>query len=493
MPPYPGGKRPLPFLGHILELPKEKSWMTFRKWHEMYGPLLTIWNGNTPTVLIGDAGSISSQGKTILFATYGERWRAYRKAIHLGTSQKAVDSYLPIFENEGKVLAADFLNNPDGWYQNIFRYTASAVVAITYGRRIVDLDKDAAYQKLAETVGFQIKMNVPGAQCKREENDCDNLGHETFPVLRHLPAWMNETKRKAIEFRTLGRGNFAALVNEVRNKLATGNIPDSSLIADSYTKKMLESRLKFAELDEIEFNQQPGSLFAAGVDTTSSTLQSFVLALVLHPEVQAKLHKEMDEIIGHDRSPTWSDEVKLPYLLAVVKETLRWRPVAILGGTPHANTEDDVFVYKGKSYFIPKGTTILASLWAINMNSETYPDPNSFNPERFYNGQEYPSPGGKGHSSFGWGRRVCPGAYFAERSLYITTARLAWGFKFEMMKDQSGKDIRPDATMETGYTSGFNCRPLPFPCKISPRSGVIKSVIEKELEEALDFLRFYEE
>lgn len=55
MPPYPGGKRPLPLLGHILQLPKEKSWMAFRKWHQMYGPILTIWNGNTPIVLIGDA------------------------------------------------------------------------------------------------------------------------------------------------------------------------------------------------------------------------------------------------------------------------------------------------------------------------------------------------------------------------------------------------------------------------------------------------------
>lgn len=77
---------------------------------------------------------------------------------------------------------------------------------------------------------------------------------------------------------------------------------------------MLENRAGFSDLDDIEFNQQPGSLFAAGVDTTSSTLQSFVLALVLHPEVQDKLHREMDEVVGQDRAPTWSDENKLPYL-----------------------------------------------------------------------------------------------------------------------------------------------------------------------------------
>lgn len=77
---------------------------------------------------------------------------------------------------------------------------------------------------------------------------------------------------------------------------------------------MLENRGRFANLDDVEFNQQPGSLFGAGVDTTSSTLQSFVLALVLHPEVQEKLHREIDEVVGRERSPTWDDEESLPYL-----------------------------------------------------------------------------------------------------------------------------------------------------------------------------------
>jgi Cytochrome P450 len=54
MPPTPGNKRPLPFIGNKLDIPKEKSWITFRKWNEQYGPILTIWNGTTPTILIGD-------------------------------------------------------------------------------------------------------------------------------------------------------------------------------------------------------------------------------------------------------------------------------------------------------------------------------------------------------------------------------------------------------------------------------------------------------
>lgn len=82
----------------------------------------------------------------------------------------------------------------------------------------------------------------------------------------------------------------------------------------SYTKQLLEEREKYADLNDQEFNQQPGSVFAAGVDTTSATLQSFVLALILHPHVQKKAQEEMDLVVGQMRSPTWEDEPRLPYL-----------------------------------------------------------------------------------------------------------------------------------------------------------------------------------
>ena len=54
LPPTPGHKRPLPFIGNKLDIPKQKSWIVFRKWNEVYGPILTIWNGTSPTILIGD-------------------------------------------------------------------------------------------------------------------------------------------------------------------------------------------------------------------------------------------------------------------------------------------------------------------------------------------------------------------------------------------------------------------------------------------------------
>lgn len=94
---------------------------------------------------------------------------------------------------------------------------------------------------------------------------------------------------------------------------------------------------------------------------SAGSLASFFLACVRFgdsfiPKAQA----ELDRVVGGDRLPTFDDLASLEYVRAIVSETLRWRPVAVLGGTPHATTADDVY----KGMFIPKGSTIIAPLWS---------------------------------------------------------------------------------------------------------------------------------
>ncbi|KAJ9622956.1 hypothetical protein H2204_011300 [Knufia peltigerae] len=92
---------------------------------------------------------------------------------------------------------------------------------------------------------------------------------------------------------------------------------------------------------------------------------------------QKKAYDELDEVIGHDRSPDWSDEACLPYIDPIIKETLRWRSVTIPGGIPHAPIQDDIY----NGYRIPAGTNITANLWTIHRHSREFPDPDKFEPE----------------------------------------------------------------------------------------------------------------
>jgi cytochrome P450 len=180
-------------------------------------------------------------------------------------------------------------------------------------------------------------------------------------------------------------------------------------------------------------------------------------------------------VIGSNRTPNFDDEPHLPYIRALVKEVLRWRPVAVLGGTPHASTEDDWY----EGYYIPSGTTILGNTWAINLNEEYYPNPHLFEPMRFLKTAEEKGnlkgrahPAKAGHSSFGWGRRICPGADLAANSLFIALAKSLWAFEI-VPKDGVVYDT-------FAYTEGFNIRPKKFECVISIRSEKHREVLERE-------------
>ena len=292
----------------------------------------------------------------------------------------------------------------------------------------------------------------------------------------------------------------AQLMNYVREDMENAKKPGAPPLANSLAKQLLEQRAAdpaaFTLLGERDFNGLPASIFGAGADTTASTLCSTILALITHQEVLPVAHAELDAVIGPDRLPKYTDEPSLPYIRALCKEALRWRPVAVLGGTPHASTEPDTY----NGYHIPAGTNILGNSWAINLNAEYYPNPDHFNPLRFLdtnphdlpylpgaylsttppenNGKLHPSR--LGHSSFGWGRRICPGADLATNNLFIAVATLLWCF-----------DLRPvkDVVYDTyDYTEGFNIRPKPYRCEISIRSEKHREVLGREVLEARDLL-----
>lgn len=97
--------------------------------------------------------------------------------------------------------------------------------------------------------------------------------------------------------------------------------------------------------------------YAAGADTTVSTLATFILAMTLHPEAQKRAQTELDAILG-DRLPTFADKDTLPYVTAVMKEVLRWIPVLPLA-VPHRTVNSDQY----KGYFIPAGASVLGNTW----------------------------------------------------------------------------------------------------------------------------------
>jgi cytochrome P450 len=235
---------------------------------------------------------------------------------------------------------------------------------------------------------------------------------ESIPEMIHLPAWLYPLPSRILTQAKLYQRYFYSLSKEG---------------ARAQEPNFAKTILKEQEIQGLSNNEVAGltaNLIGGGVDTTSGTLTSFILAMCVFPEVQKKAQEELDSVVGQDRSPTWSDEENLPYLLALLKELFRWRSVAVLGGIPHAPIQDDYY----RGYYIPKGATITGNLWAIHRNPREFPEPDVFRPERYLNGGERPYPNSRGHNAFGWGRRQCSGQPLAEQGLFITLARMLWTF-----------------------------------------------------------------
>jgi cytochrome P450 len=183
----------------------------------------------------------------------------------------------------------------------------------------------------------------------------------------------------------------------------------------------------------------------AGFETTSIALMWWTFAMVAFPEAQRRAQAELDAVVGRARLPTYADAPRLPYVRAIIREVLRWRPVARLG-LPHVAVEDDWY----DGMLIPKGATCMANIWHCNHDRSVFgDDADEFKPERHLGDSGELLPGPKetnleGHVSFGFGRRVCVGRHLVNDSLFIYTATILWAASLKCGRDENGKELPPD-------------------------------------------------
>ena len=119
-------------------------------------------------------------------------------------------------------------------------------------------------------------------------------------------------------------------------------------------------------------------LFAAGTETTATTLRWALLYLLYNPDILQRAQWEIEDVLVSSRIPSMKDKLQMPYIEAVLAEIQRMGDIAPLG-VAHANTED-VWL---RGYRIPKGTHIFPVLYAAHRDPNIWQEPYRFNPERF--------------------------------------------------------------------------------------------------------------
>lgn len=168
-------------------------------------------------------------------------------------------------------------------------------------------------------------------------------------------------------------------------------------------------------------------LFIGGSETTSTTLNWTVLYLLHHPQVQQEIHKELDSVVGRrrDSPPTLEDKPRLPYLNAVIYESLRMSSV-VPSGVPHY-VEKDTQV---GDYFFPQGSNVMANISFIHHDPEIWTDPENFDPNRFITGDKTLVDNQEHLIPFSVGKRQCLGKILAEQEFYLFFSGLMHQFEF---------------------------------------------------------------
>ncbi|KAJ4972773.1 hypothetical protein NE237_005947 [Protea cynaroides] len=200
------------------------------------------------------------------------------------------------------------------------------------------------------------------------------------------------------------------------------------------------------------------SMILGANDTTVVTFTWLLSILINNRHALKRAQDELDTHVGRERQVDESDIVKLEYLQAIVKETLRLYPAAPLAAAHEAIEE---FTIAG--YHVPVGTRIIPNLYKIQRDPSIWSDPSEFRPERFLTshvnidlkGQHFE------YIPFGSGRRMCPGISFALQVLHLGLAHLVHGFEFET---SSGEPM--DMTESPGLT---NMKATPLEVFLSPR------------------------
>jgi cytochrome P450 len=180
------------------------------------------------------------------------------------------------------------------------------------------------------------------------------------------------------------------------------------------------------------------TLFLAGHETTALTLAHTLYLLSKHPDVERKLHAELEEVLG-GRAPSANDVRALPYTERVLKESMRLFPPAWTTGR---ETTEEIEV---RGYRVPKGAQVMVSQWIVHRDPRWFPNPEGFDPDRWTPERAKSIPR-FAYFPFGGGPRVCIGNHFAMMEATLILAMIVQRWKLELLPGQR-LDLKPSVTL----------------------------------------------
>ncbi|KAI9230023.1 MAG: cytochrome P450 [Piptocephalis tieghemiana] len=473
----------LPIIGNLHQM-TSRPHLLFSEWAKKYGDVFYLRMGSVDWMILSSAeaihetmvkratlfsdrpyqelsiGILSEGGQGIVTANYGEKWRERRKRCNLFMSKTAVRGYTGFLTYEARALCKTLLKEGQehGTRGAPIRaisiwHSINTIMSLIYGTRYASYTDE-------RVVDFGEKTHLSFKAASPAYHPADLLPW-LWPFFEKRRRQVQKSHDEWYYFQVEALKRYRAN----RERIDAG-IPTTMVrcIVDAMDAK---------EIPDDKAHVLLGEMVPAGIHTISLSLTWFTHVLTTRLDVQDKVHKEMDRVIGKDRLPTLEDASNLPYFLCVLQESLRlYSPSQFI--MPHMVREDTE--YRGVP--VKRGTWVFINLNAVHKAFSKEEDAHEFRPERWEANpktlsEEILGKQGERRSwSFGGGRRVCAGIYYAEAVLTLSALHLLWAFRL-----QEGDGVKIDLEeLEDGILNP----PPPYRIQYIPRGPHVQDLLMQD-------------
>ncbi|XP_057780744.1 cytochrome P450 71A1-like [Salvia miltiorrhiza] len=447
LPPPPPGPPRLPFIGNLHHFDSRSPHTYLHRLSEKYGPVTSLKLGFRRVVVISSADAVKEIMKShdavfssrpalatvrrltynyldVAFSPYNDTWREMRKisTIHL-FSTKQVQSFRPIFKDEVskmmEKIARDAASSAvTDFSETMMSLSSNTICRVAFGKSYGDerYGKNRFYDLLRDAQsllgGFFMADYFPSLQwidhlsgmaAKLDKNfqDMDSFYEEV------IEEHMNPNRPKSME------GDIVDILLRIKQN-------------GSFSFDLTLDHIKALLMN----------IIAGGSDTTAAALVWALTALMKKPSLMKKVQAEIRQLAGKKEMIDEEDTEKLPYLRAVVKETLRLYPPA-----PLLLPRDTTKKCRINGYEIEGGSMVYINAWAIARDPATWEDADEFLPERFLEADLDVRGQNPEVIPFGFGRRRCPGIGIAMAEIELALANVVCKFEWELPLGMKEEDI----------------------------------------------------
>ncbi|XP_025912736.1 cytochrome P450 2F3-like isoform X2 [Apteryx rowi] len=395
----PPGPMPLPFLGNLLQVEVRELIGSLRKLSGTYGPIFTVHLGSRPCVVLSG-------------------YRVLKEALVDRAEEFSGRGDFPAVQQWSRGNGIVY-GTGERWRQ-LRRFAIGTFKNFGMGKRSMEerVREEAQHllQHLRQTRGEPFDPTFL-LSCAGSNIICTLVFGERFEY----------TDRRFLSLMGLINTNWKLMSSTWGQEKHN---PDTHFTEDTLSKTTV-------------------NLFFAGTETVSSTMKYGLRILLRHPEVEARLHEEIDRVIGRHRSPRMEDRSRMPYTDAVIHEIQRFADIVPMG-VPHTATRD----VQLRGYTIPKDMNVIPLLCTSQFDPSQFANPEAFDPGHFLD-EAGRFKRNEAFMAFSAGKRVCLGEGLAMMELFIFLTSILQHFQLRAEGNPADIDITPES-------SGLGNIPRPY-------------------------------